>query len=190
MRQLKNNLLPHRNTLYLIITCLVLLSIMFTMTVGKDILTRKRLERQLSETSRQVEISKLLAPLMTELRDDGNTADPENSENTDLSPLLGTDAENYYEVIEQIIRQCDLGPATVSPDIESVLSDAGYIQVNLTTRGTFSNFRRLIMQLGRLPYLSGIDRYHVRRAADPAGLELFLKLRIKIASPAGNTNDQ
>ncbi len=189
MRQLKNSLMPHRSSLYLLLACLVILGIMFSMTVGKDILTRQRLERQLSETSRQAEISELLAPLMTELHGGGNATDPGNADDTDLRPLLETDAENYQEVIEQMIRQCNLGPATVTPDIQSILSDAGHILVNLTTLGAFSDFRRLIMQLGRLPYLSGIDRYYVQRTSDAAGLELFLQLRIKIASPTGNADD-
>jgi hypothetical protein len=76
----------------------------------------------------------------------------------------------------------------VTPDIQSILSNDGYIQANLTTRGTFSNFRRLIMQLGRLPYLAGFDRYYVQRTSDATGLELFLRLRIKIASPTGNAD--
>jgi len=180
--------MPHRSNLYLALACLVVLCIMFAMTVGKDILTRQRLERQLSEASQQAEISELLAPLMTELHDDANAADPESTEDTGLRPLLETDAEDYQEVIEQMIRQYNLGPATVTPDIQSILSNTGYILVNLTTRGAFSDFRRLIMQLGRLPYLSGIDRYYVQQTSDATGLELFLQLRIKISSPTGNAD--
>jgi hypothetical protein len=114
---------------------------------------------------------------------------PGDAEGADIRHLLGSDAENYQDVIEQMIRLCHLGPATVTPDIQSILSDTDHIQVALTTRGVFSDFRRLIIQLGRLPYMEGIDRYHIRQTSDAAGLEMALRLRIKKSSPAEIAND-
>ena len=186
--QFKHFLATYRSSLYLVLACLVVLGIMFFMTVGKDIHTRQRLQQQLSEASRQVEINEILAPLAAELQSNGDVTVPGNADDAELQPLLETDAENYHEVIEQMIRRCSLGPATVTPDIQSILSDTGYIQADLTTRGTFSNFRRLLIQLGRLPYLSGIDRYYVQRVSDTAGMEMYLRLRIKIASPTDKAN--
>lgn len=186
--QFKKNLVTHRSSLYLVFACLVVLGITFIMTVGKDVRTRKRLEQQLSEASRQAEISEILSPLVTELQNNGEASVIGDTDEADLGPLLETDAENYHDVIEQMIRQCRLGTTTVTPDIQSILSDAGYIQVDLTTRGTFPNFRRLIIQLGRLPYLSGIDRYYVKRTSGAAELEMYLRLRINVPSQTGNVN--
>lgn len=187
-RQLTNILGPHRKSLYLVLICLVVLGVFLTVTVIKDIGTRRRLEERISDGARQAERNVLLSPLMAELQNNDTTAVPGDADNADLGLLIESSAEDYQTVIGMLIDQCDLGPASLTPDLQSILSDTGYILVDLTARGTFSNFRRLILQLGRLPFLSGVDRFSIQPTPDAAGLELFLRLRIQVDSPTDDTD--
>ena len=100
----------------------------------------------------------------------------------DPVPLTDASAEDYEKIIGQMLLQCDLKQTVLTPDIQSILSDKGYILVDLTARGAFSNFRDLILQIGRLPFVSGIERFRVQRPPGAGELELFLRLRIQVVS--------
>ena len=180
--QLKKVLKPHRNSLSLAIACLLVLGLVFLLTVAKDLRNRQRLEQQLSEASSQANTRKILAPLVVEFQSADNAAMPGGNGIANPLPVSESSAKDYEKIIGRMLRQCDLKQTALVPDIQSILSDKGFIRVDLTTRGAFPDFRRLILQLGRLPFLSGIDRFRVQRLPDTAELEMFLQLRIQLVS--------
>ena len=180
---------PDRQSLYLVAVCLAVLAAAFLLTVSKDLRTRKQLETQLSETSRLAERHQALNPLMAELKKNDAAPMPGDEGFSDPPSLSDTSAEDYEKAIGQILRQCDLKQTTLTPDIQSVLSDKNYILVDLTARGAFSKFREMLLKVGRLPFVSGIERFRVQRLAEVNELEMFLQLRIQVVSSVDSSNE-
>jgi len=177
---------PHRQSLYIATVCLAVLAVVFLLTVAKDLRTRQQLETQLSEASRLADRRHVLTPLIAELQKNDAAPMPGGEGFPEPLPLPDTSAEDYEKVIGQILLQCDLTQTVLTPDIQSILSDKGYILVDLTARGAFSNFRNLILRIGRLPFILGIDRFRVQQPTGAGELEMFLQLRIEVVSPVGN----
>ena len=188
-RQSKNSTGVHRQSLYLIAVCLVVLGAAFLMTVSKDLRIRKQLEIRLSEASRLADRYQALAPLMAELQKDDAAPMPGYEGFPDPPSLPGTPAEGYETVIGKILRQYDLKQAVLTPDIQSILSDGDYILVGMTVRGVLSTFREVILRIGRLPFVSGVERFRVQRLSKSNELELFLQLRIEVVSRVDSANE-
>ena len=188
-RQLKNAMGPHRQNLYMIAVCLGALAALFLLTVSKDLRTRRQLEAQLSEASRSAERYQALTPLMAELQKNDAAPMPGDTGLPDPQELADAPAEDYETVIGRILRQCNLRRTLLTPNIQSVLSDRDYILVDLTAQGAFSNFRDLILQLGRLPFVSGIEHYRIQRVAEAGELEMLLQLRIQVVSSGDSFNE-
>lgn len=179
----------HRHNLYLAIICLAVLAVAFLLTVSRDLGTRRQLEAQLSEASRLADRRQALIPLMAELQKNDAAFMPGSEGLPGPSPLSESSVEEYEKVIEQMLLQCNLKQTALTPDIHSILSDKGYILIDLSARGAFSHFRDLILRIGRLPFVSGIEQFRLQRPAEKNGLEMFLKLRIQVDSAADNAHE-
>ncbi len=185
----KNITGPHRQNLYLIVVCLVVLAAAFLLTISKDLRTRKQLETQLAEASELADRYQSLTPLMAELQKNDEAPMPEYEGFSDQLALPDASAEDYEAAIEKVLQQFDLKQTALVPDIQSILSDRDYILVDMTVRGAFSNFRDLILQVGRLPFISGIERFRVQRLSKANELEMFLQLRIDVVSRVDSLNE-
>lgn len=161
------------------------LMLMFFLTVFKDLRNRRALEANLEDATRQADTRELLAPLLAELQGKSETALPAAMDEDDI-PLPAGDisADNYETIIGEIIRQCDLKEVSLLLDLQSILTDTEGLRLDLTAKGAFPDFRRLMLALGRLPFLSGIEGFSIEESADAGMLEIFLQLRLQLASSA------
>jgi hypothetical protein len=156
---------------------------MFFLTVARDLRDRQALEANLEDATRQADTRELLAPLLAELQGKSETALPAAMDEDDI-PLPPGDmpADNYKTIIGEIIRQCDLEQVSLLLDLQSILTDADGLRLDLTARGAFPDFRRLMLALGRLPFLSSIEGFTIEESSDAGMLEIFLQLRLKLSS--------
>lgn len=185
MAQQSTILREHRNSLYLLAACIAALGLMFLLTVAKDLRSRRTLETRLAEATRRAETRKLLAPLLAQLQDEGEAAQPAAA-GQEGAPMPAGDmsADNYRTIIGEITRQCGLEQTSLSTDLQSILSEADSLRVDLAARGAFPDFRRLILALVRLPFLSDIEGFRVEASADTGLPEIFLRLRLQLEAPA------
>jgi hypothetical protein len=180
----------HRSSLYLLAACTAALGLLFLLTVAKDLRDCQTLEAQLADATRQADARELLAPLLAELKAESATPLPAPLED-DGTPLAAGDlsADRYGSIIGEIIRQCGLKQVSLMTDLESILADTESLRVNLTVRGAFPDFRHLVLALGRLPFLTGIEGFYIERSADTGLLEMFLQLRLQLATPVGSVHE-
>jgi hypothetical protein len=173
----------HRNTLLLLAACIAALALMFFLTVYKDLRNRRSLEANLEEATRQADTRELLAPLLAELQGKSEASLPAAMDE-DGTPLPAGDvtADDYKSIIEEVIRKCDLEQVSLLLDLQSILTDTNGLRLDLTARGAFPDFRRLMLTLGQLPFLSGIESFTIEESADAGILEIFLQLRLELAS--------
>jgi hypothetical protein len=180
-----DNSREHRINLFLVIACLIALAAIYLLTVAKDHHTLNRLQKQISEVSKQADRQEMLQPIMEEFQKKEETTLAETGRE---NPILLSEsaAEDYQETLSKLVQKCDLELTGLVPDIDSILSDDGRITVNLTTRGEFSDFKRLILQIGRLPYIEALDQFRVGPANETTGLEMLLKLPILLSPETGD----
>lgn len=179
-----------RSNLFLSAACIVVLGLVFLLTISKDLRKRQTLETHLADQTQQLDTRELLAPLLAKLQGGGETSGPaaENGDET-FQPPADVSVEDYEAVIGEMVRQYGLEQMALTPDIQSILSDTGTLRANLEVRGTFPDFRRLILALARLPFLSGIESFSIERPADTDTLGMFLQLRLQLSESAEGTHE-
>lgn len=188
----ENILVTHRNNIIFLVICLAALGLIFLLTVAKDFRSRRVMEERLSEATRRTETQQLLAPLLAKLQSgEGEDSTAVESNDPESVPLPDGElsAGRYEAIIGEIIQRCDLEQVALGPDLQSVLMNTDTLRVDLTARGYFPNFKRLILTLARLPFLSGIDQFRIEQPADSDRLEMNLKLSLQI-EPAVDESDQ
>lgn len=188
----ENILRVHRNNILFLAICLAVLGLVFLLTVAKDLRSRGLLEERLSDAIRRSETQRILSPLVARLQagKENETATAESGDQESV-PLPDGEltADRYETIIGQIIRQCDLEQVSLGPDLQSVLQNTDTLRVDLTARGHFSNFRRLVLTLARLPFLSKIERFYIEQPADGDRPEMNLKLNLQFESGAGGGHE-
>lgn len=190
MAQQPSILKDHRSSIYLLAACIAALGLMFLMTVSKDLQSRRALEARLAEADRQAGSRELLAPLLAQLKDESKAPLPEvTGEGDVVLPDSDMSADDYQAVIGKIVRQCGLEQTSLSMNLQSILSDTGSIRVDLTARGAFPDFRRLILALVRLPFLSDIEEFRVEADTDTELPEMFLQLRLQLETPVESAHE-
>ena len=188
-KQIRHTLAQHRTSLCLVADCLAALALMFFLTIAKDLRERQVLESDLADASRRADMQKLLAPLQAQLQGDSEASIPAIAAGVDISPSdAEISADRYESIFGRIISQCGLEQVALAPDIQSILSDTGQIQVDMTVRGAFPDLRRLMLTMARLPFLSGIETFRMNRSTDSDGLEMSLKLRLQLSSTEYGTS--
>jgi hypothetical protein len=171
-----------RKTLYFAISCLVFLGALYFFSVGGDRHTIKQLEKEITDASQQADRQKILQPILESLQKEEQAAAGYEADTDDAPVSVSDSSEDYQATLETLAQQCNLTLTAIAPDIPSILSGDGNILVDMTTRGAFSDFRRLILRLAGVPYLQGVDRFRVAPDSDTSELEMRLRLRIQIAS--------
>jgi hypothetical protein len=188
----ENILVTHRNNILFFVVCVAILGFVFFLTVAKDLRNRRELEERLSEATRRAETQRLLAPLVAKLQtgEDGEIVVPEIDEQENIRLPEGELSTDRYEaIIGEIIRQCDLKRISLGPDLQSVLMNTDTLRADLTVRGYFSDFKRLFLTLARLPFLSGIEEFHIEQPVDGDRPEMFLKLHLQLESTTDDSHE-
>lgn len=166
--------------LYLVFSCIALLVVIYLFSAGRDRHAVRQLEKQISQATEQAAMQKAVLPILEKLREENHDTGTGEDVDGGIEPRTDSTADNYQPVIEELVRQCDLDLIAMTPDLASILSEEGHLLVDLEVRGEFSNLRRLILQVVRLPYLLGVDRFRVAQTSDNNGLGMLLQLRLQI----------
>lgn len=181
----------HRSTLYLLAACIVVLGLLYFLTIAGDLRSRQALSAHLEDATRRAETQKLLAPLLEELKGESEASAAAVADEKDaLLNEAGMSADNYEKIIEEVVRRCGLEQTSLAPDIQSLLSDTGDLRVDMEIRGNFPDLRRLILELARIPFVSGIEKFSIEESADTGVAEMFLQLRLQLAATGEGVHEQ
>lgn len=181
----------HRNTLYLLAACIVVLGLVYLLTIARDLRNLQALSAHLADASRLADTQKLLVPLVAELQDERKASEASIADGEDaFLPGADMSADNYEQIIGEIVRQCGLKQTSLTPDIQSILSNTDALQVNLAVRGDFPDFRRLMLALAGIPFVSGIEDFRVEASADTGLLEMSLQLRLQVAASGEGAHER
>lgn len=79
----------------------------------------------------------------------------------------------------EIARKCNLEAVSIIPDVMSLDRNSGCLLVNVFVKGCFFDFRKFLIELGRVPYLEHIEKVHIQRTME--GKELKVKIWLALS---------
>lgn len=116
------------------------------------------LDNQIKKTESEIEIQKAFTPLYRELKDILVTI--KHTEGIPLpvvQPSVSKPGDIYQiqSLMKDIIRENQLTMEKIEPDVSSIVDETGFLKINLSTVGSFINFREFLVKLNEK--ITGID---------------------------------
>lgn len=96
------------------------------------------------------------------------------------SKLPRQDVEQFHNAFRAEAGKARLMTIFLMPDLKSVAAGSQSILYDATLKGEFSNFRKLLLGLGSLPYVDHIEEINIRQSSD--SMEFKLKIWIALAN--------
>jgi hypothetical protein len=84
----------------------------------------------------------------------------------------------FQEEFRTIADKSGIVTVSISPDMVNLTGDSQYLLHNAVVKGEFVNFRRLLINLGSIPYLDRIEEISIDQYPD--AMEYKIKLLIEL----------
>ena len=82
--------------------------------------------------------------------------------------------EEIPVILGQLATRCNLKAISIVPDVLSLADGSGLLLVNALVKGKFFDFRKFLIELGGVAYLSHIEEIHLQKTM--GGKECRLKI--------------
>ena len=170
--------LPRRGSIYFLIFGVgVLIFIAVGIYSSKKFSEIK--DREIKAIRHQIEGQKVVLPLYSDLLNKMRVSGPEVL----TFPIKIRLSEDKIEEIPvrfaEIAKKCNLEAVSIIPDVMSLDRDSGLLLVNAFVKGDFFDFRKFLIELGRVPYMEHIERVHIQRTMK--GKELRVKIWLALS---------
>jgi len=137
-------------------------------------------DREIKVLRYQIEGQKVLLPVHREMLDKMQVSGPE-----DLTfPIKIRLSEDKIEGIPvrfaEIAQKCNLEAISIIPDVMSLDRESGRLLVDVFVKGNFFDFRKFLIELGRVPYLEHIERVHIQRTMEVKELRVKIWLALSL----------
>lgn len=124
--------------------------------------TSNELDFKLAEMQTKIEKQKILAPVYKNLLEKAQLKQPEEFTELVKEKLSKSDTKKISYTIKKIAAETNMTMTAFKPDVESLISDSGYLLINIGLTGDYINFHGFLFQLCRLPALEQIENIEIR----------------------------
>lgn len=139
-------------------------------------LAKTRLEKKISEVRYNLDKQNSLLPLyQTLLKASSGGSSVLVAPATVRLERAGLEAA--LKKLQGILDKSQMTGIAVLPDLGSVSKDVNFSAVNMSFRGSFENFRTVLLDLGALPYLERIEELSIKQETK----DLAFKIKIILA---------
>lgn len=94
------------------------------------------------------------------------------------APIERVQAGKFQQDFRMIAGQAGLTVVSATPDTANLTGESRYLLHNAVIKGALSGMRRMLIELGGIPYLSHIEEIDIQQQRD--GLECRMKIWIEL----------
>lgn len=153
--------LPLQSIRYIVI-CLVGLIGFTLLTILPSHRAIRTTERQIAELKQAIEEQQALQPLFQQLLEQAKRRTPSDMPFPKKAKLGRGETGGISSFFQELARRNDFRVESIVPDVVSLTDGSGYLKLNTVMTGRFLDFRKLLLQLGELPYLEHIETIQIR----------------------------
>ena len=128
----------------------------------------------------QIEAQKELGPIYLTLLKTMENKDPRVLPNPPKTTIARAESGKFQNALKTIAEKSRLRIVSSTPDLSMLTGSPPFLLHNAVLKGEFANFRKMLIELGTLPYLDKIEEIHIQQYPDS------MEFRIKIWIPLGN----
>jgi Tfp pilus assembly protein PilO len=134
------------------------------------------LDADIEKIKLRIEEQKILSPVYQTLLRNMQNREPEGLTFAKKQKLAKGDAQTLASKIQEMAVKSKLRLADFNPDVETIISDSGFLKINILVNGEFLNLQTFLVQLCQLPYLELIEQITIQSVKDPKEFRLQIWL--------------
>lgn len=92
--------------------------------------------------------------------------------------VLREEAGKFPDVFKAIAEKSGLRMVSITPDLRMLTEKPPYLLQHAVVRGEFADFRNLLIELGKVPYLEKIEEISIRQLPDTMELKAEIWLAV------------
>lgn len=135
-----------------------------------------RMDREVEALSTRIEEQQIMSPLFDELMKLSQKKDPDMLPFPKREKVKRSEIGNVSLTLKKFSEESNLTVGEITPDVNTLVDDSGYVKMVLKVRGQFSDFRNFLLKIGELPYVDHIEQIQIRTVPDTETYELGLKV--------------
>lgn len=128
----------------------------------------------------QIDEQKELGQFYQFIRKDSEKKEVHNLPNPAKTKLSRQDVDKFENSFRAEADKSGMNTLSLMPDIKTMANGSQSLLYTATFKGAFTNFRRLLIGLGALPYIDQIDEINIKQGSD--SMEYELKIWIALAN--------
>jgi hypothetical protein len=126
----------------------------------------------------QIEEQKEIAPTYSTLLQVVNSKDLRILPNPDKKTIPRGEAGKFQNDIRTIAGRSGLMTLSLTPDLSTLTGSSTSLSHDVVLKGEFSNFRKMLIGLGSVPYLDRIEEINILQ--NPDSMEFRMKIWIAL----------
>jgi len=119
-------------------------------------------ERKIENLQQKIEEQEALKPFFQNLLKQAQSKAPSDMPFPKKAKLPREETGGISGFLQELAQQNDFKVESIVPDVVSLTDGSGYLMLNTIMKGRFLNFRRLLLQLGDVPYIEHIETIQIR----------------------------
>jgi len=135
-----------------------------------------QLDEDIAQLNQKVQAQELLHPIYKELIKQVQQKTPAELPLPQNKNIAKKEIADINTLFASLADQSDVTFVSAVPDPVSYLEESGHLTMNVTYGGDFFNFRKLLMNVCKMPYLRSIERMQVTTDGDVKRIQLKLLL--------------
>ena len=132
----------------------------------------KRIEELEKRNAEQSALTPVFYTLLTKAKAKNATQLP----TTEKKKLARGDMKRISDQIQAIVQRNRLELEEITPDLNSLKENSGYLLMNLLISGDFFDFRKLLIDLGAIPSFAHIQEMRIRSIEESREIKLKIWL--------------
>jgi hypothetical protein len=128
----------------------------------------------------QIEAQKELGPIYLTLLKTMENKDPRILPNPPKTKISRAESGKFQNVLKTIAEKSGLRIVSSTPDLSALAGSPPFLLHNAVLKGEFANFRKMLIELGALPYLDRIEEIRIQQNSD--SMEFRIKIWIAISN--------
>lgn len=131
-----------------------------------------------AKLNNQIEEQKELGPTYSTLLQVVNNKDFRTLPNPEKKTIPRGEAGKFQDDIRTIAGRSGLMTLSLTPDLSTLAGSSASLSHNIVLKGEFSNFRKMLIGLGTVPYLDRIEEISILQ--NPDSMEFRMKIWIAL----------
>jgi len=162
-----------RGTVYFIISTVIIVAFIL-LIIYPTYRSLDKLDMQIVGVKKRIEKQKVLLPLYYELEKKSKAIVPDKLPLPERKKFSESDIKLIPSIFKNIATKSGTEILSVNPDVTTLTDKSDVILVNAATKGDFSGLRNFLIEIGKLPYLKGIERIEIQQK----GMDKELKIKM------------